>query len=237
MKKTIVLSVLLIMALFSVLSCAPAISQQEYDQVTGELSETQGKLASLRSELAEAEILQAEYDELSDNYDAVRSELEIMQAEYDEVGVKYDELSAKYDDLNTEYDELSSQYNILVEGTANISEEDVEQAVFELINQERRDNGLDELEWNHSLYLWAKSHSRDMAARKRVELSDYDVWQDVWRATGYSTVDRLTSATLTIWKDSVNYERTLLVKGATVGAVAVYKSGDIFYITYFAHII
>ncbi len=209
MKKTIVLSVLLIMALFSVLSCAPAISQQEYDQVTGELSETQGKLASLRSELAEAEILQAEYDELG----------------------------AKYDDLNTEYDELSSQYNILVEGIANISEEDIEQAVFELINQARRDNGLDELEWNHSLYLWAKSHSRDMAARKRVELSDYDVWQDVWRATGYSTVDRLTSATLAIWKDSVNYERTLLVKGATVGAVAVYKSGDIFYITYFAHII
>lgn len=209
MKKTIVLSVLLIMALFSVLSCAPAISQQEYDQVTGELSETQGKLASLRSELAEAEILQAEYDELG----------------------------AKYDDLDTKYDELSSQYNVLVEGTANTSEEDVEQAVFELINQARRDNGLDELEWNHSLYLWAKSHSRDMAARKRVELSDYDVWQDVWRATGYSTVDRLTSATLTIWKDSVNYERTLLVKGATVGAVAVYKSGDIFYITYFAHII
>lgn len=209
MKKTIVLSVLLIMALFSVLSCAPAISQQEYDQVTGELSETQGKLASLRSELAEAEILQAEYDELG----------------------------AKYDDLDAKYDELSSQYNVLVEGTANTSEEDVEQAVFELINQERRDNGLDELEWNHSLYLWAKSHSRDMAARKRVELSDYDVWQDVWRATGYSTVDRLTSATLAIWKDSVNYERTLLVKGATVGAVAVYKSGDIFYITYFAHII
>lgn len=209
MKKTIVLSVLLIMALFSVLSCAPAISQQEYDQVTGELSETQGKLASLRSELAEAEILQAEYDELG----------------------------AKYDDLDTKYDELSSQYNVLVEGTANTSEEDVEQAVFELINQARRDNGLDELEWNHSLYLWAKSHSRDMAARKRVELSDYDVWQDVWRATGYSTVDRLTSATLAIWKDSVNYERTLLVKGATVGAVAVYKSGDIFYITYFAHII
>lgn len=233
MKKTIIISTLLIMALFSVLSCAPAVSQQEYDQVTGELSETQGKLASLRSELAEAEILQAEYNELSDNYDAVRSELAeagILRAEYDELG-------AKYDDLNTEYDELSSQYNILVEGTANISEEDVEQAMFELINQERRDNGLDELEWNHSLYLWAKSHSRDMAARKRLELSDYDVWQDVWQATGYSTMDRLTSATLTIWKDSVNYERTLLVKGATVGAVAVYKSGGIFYITYFAHII
>ena len=237
MKKNIVLSILLIPVLFSVLSCAPAVSQQEYDRVTNELSETQSKLALLRSDLAEAEILQAKYDKLSNNYGAVRSELEILQAEYDELGVKYDELGAKYDDLGAKYDELSRQYNVLMEGTADINEEDVEQAVFELINQERRDNGLNELEWNHSLYLWAKSHSRDMAARKRVELSDYDVWQDVWRATGYSTVDRLTSATLAIWKDSVNYERTLLVKGATVGAVAVYKSGDIFYITYFAHII
>jgi uncharacterized protein YkwD len=233
MKKNIVLSILLILALFSVLSCAPAVSQQEYDRVTSELSETQSQLALQRSELAEAEILQAEYDELSDNYDAVRSELaeaEILQAEYDELGAKYDDLGAKYD-------ELSRQYNVLVEGTADISEEDVEQALFELINQERRDNGLNELEWNHSLYLWAKSHSRDMAARKRLETSEYDVWQDFLRAAGYSTVDRLASATLTIWRDSANYERNFLVRGATVGAVAAYKSGDVFYITYFAHII
>ncbi len=233
MKKTIVLSILLIMALFSVLSCAPAVSQQEYDRVTSELSETQSQLALLQSDLDEAEILQAEYDELSDNYDVVRSELaeaEILQAKYDELGVKYDELGAKYD-------ELSRQYNVLVEGTADISEEDVEQAVFELINQERRDNGLNELEWNRSLYSWAKSHSRDMAARKRLETSDYDVWQEVLRAAGYSTVDRLAGAALIIWRDSVNYERSLLVTGATVGAVAAYKSGEVFYITYFAHII
>lgn len=237
MKKIIIISTLLIMALFNVLSCAPAVSQQEYDRVTNELSETQSKLALLRSDLAEAEILRTKYDELSDNYDAVRSELEILQAEYGEVGVKYDELSAKYDDLGAKYDELSRQYNVLMEGTADINEEDIEQAVFELINQERRDNGLNELEWNHSLYLWAKSHSRDMATRKRLETSEYDVWQDVLRTAGYSTVDRLAGAALTIWRDSVNYERNMLVKGATVGAVAAYKSGDVFYITYFAHII
>ncbi len=237
MKKIIIISTLLIMALFNVLSCAPAVSQQEYDRVTSELSETQSQLALLQSDLDEAEILQAEYDELSDNYDVVRSELEILQAGYGELGVKYDELGAKYDDLGAKYDELSRQYNVLVEGTADISEEDVEQAVFELINQERRDNGLNELEWNRSLYSWAKSHSRDMAARKRLETSDYDVWQEVLRAAGYSTVDRLAGAALIIWRDSVNYERSLLVTGATVGAVAAYKSGEVFYITYFAHII
>jgi uncharacterized protein YkwD len=237
MKKSIVLSILLILALFNVLSCAPAVSQQEYDKVTSELSEAQSQLALQRSELAEAEVLQAKYDELSDNYDAVRSELEILQAEYGELGVKYDELGAKYDDLGEVYDELSRQYNVLTEGTADINEEDVEQAVFELINQERRDNGLNELEWNHSLYLWAKSHSRDMATRKRLETSEYDVWQDFLRAAGYSTVDRLAGAALTIWRDSINYERNMLVNGATVGAVGAYKSGEVFYITYFIHII
>ncbi len=237
MKKTIVLSILLILALFNVLSCAPAVSQQEYDRVTNELSETQSQLASLRSDLAEAEILQTKYDKLSGDYSAMRNELEILQAEYDELGVKYDEMSAKYDDLGAKYDELSRQYNVLMEGTANINEEDVEQALFELINQERRDNGLNELEWNHSLYLWAKSHSRDMATRKRLKTSEYDVWQDVLRVAGYSTADRLAGATLTIWRDGANYERNFLVKGATVGAVAAYKSGGVFYITYFAHII
>ncbi len=232
MKKIIILSMSLIITLFSVLSCAPAVSQQEYDRVNNELSETQSQLGLLQSELAEAEVLQAEYDELSNNYDAVRSELaeaEILQAEYDELGDKYDELDAKYD-------ELSEQYNVLVD-EETITEEDIEQAIFELINQERQNNGIDELEWNRTLHRWAKSHSRDMATRKRLEYSEASAWQEVWKAAGYSTVDRLAGAALTIWRDSVNYERNMLVKGATVGAVGAYKSGDVFYITYFIHII
>jgi uncharacterized protein YkwD len=230
MKKNIILSMSLIITLFSVLSCAPAVSQQEYDRVNNELSETQSQLGLLQSELAEAEILQAKYDELSNNYDAVRSELaeaEILQAEYDELDDKYDELDAKYGELN-------KQYNILIEGTI-ITEEDIEQAVFELINEERQDNGLNELAWNRTLHSWAKSHSRDMATRKRLEYSEDSAWQDIWKAAGYSTVDRLASAALMIWKDSKRYEGQFLAKGAKLGAVAAYKSGEVFYITYFAH--
>ena len=231
MKKIIILSMSLIITLFSVLSCAPAVSQQEYDRVNKERTEMQRQVVTLQNQLAEAEVLQAEYDELSNNYDAVRSELaeaEILQA-------KYDELDAKHLELGAKYDELSEQYHVLVE-EETITEEDIEQAIFELINQERQNNGIDELEWNRTLHRWAKSHSRDMATRKRLEYSEASAWQEVWKAAGYSTVDRLANATLMIWKDSIRYESQFLAKGAKLGAVAAYKSGEVFYITYFAHL-
>ena len=230
MKKIIILSILLFIALFNVPSCAPVptVSQQEYDRVNNELSETQSQLALLQGELAEAEKLRADYDRLSNDYSAMRNELETLQA-------KYDELDAKHLELGAKYDELSEQYNVLVE-EETITEEDIEQAIFELINQERQNNGIDELEWNRTLHRWAKSHSRDMATRKRLEYSGDSAWQEVWKAARYSTVDRLASATLMIWKDSIRYEGQFLVKGAKLGAVAAYKSGEVFYITYFAHI-
>jgi uncharacterized protein YkwD len=157
----------------------------------------------------------------------MRNELETMQA-------KYDELDAKHLELGAKYDELSEQYHVLVE-EETITEEDVEQEIFELINEERRDNGLDELKWDHTLYRWAKSHSRDMAIEKRLEYSGDSAWQEVWKAAGYSTVDRLARAALMVWKDSIRYEGQFFTTGAKLGAVAAYKSGEVFYITYFAH--
>jgi len=236
MKKIPILSILLFIVLFNVPSCTPTVSQKEYDRVNDELSQTQSQLALLQSELAEAEILQAKYDRLSDNYSAMRSELEILQAKHDGLEAKYDELSAKYDELGAKHDELNRQYDILIEGTI-ITEEDVEQAIFELINEERRNNGLNELEWKHSFYKEAKSHSRYMATKKRLEYSEHTAWQDVLRVAGYSTVGRLASATLIIWKDSLRYEQNFLNEGAIYGAVGAYKSGEVFYITYLAHFI
>lgn len=228
MKKTIILSTLLFIALFNMSSCAPTVSQQEYDRVNKERTEMQRQVVTLQNQLAEAEKLRADYDRLSNDYSAMRNELETLQA-------KYDELDAKHLELDAKYDELSEQYNVLVE-EETITEEDIEQAIFELINQERQDNGIDELEWNRTLHRWAKSHSRDMATRKRLEYSEDSAWQEVWKAAGYSTVDRLASATLMIWKDSIRYESQFLAKGAKLGAVAAYKSGEVFYITYFAHL-
>ena len=223
-KIAILLS--LIVVLFSVPSCAQGVPQPEYDRVSGELQTIQSQLASLQDKLAEAELLQAENDELNKQFDAAKSELEAIQAEYDA-------LSAEYEELNKQFEELSEQLDV-TGGTAEISKEDVEQAVFNLVNQERATSGLEELTWGENLYKWASTNSRNMATNKRLEYSEYVGWQDVYRATGYSTADEIASAALVIWKETQQYERNFLNTGADYGAAGVYKSGEIFYITFMA---
>jgi len=218
MRKITILSMLLVIALFSVPSCAPTVSQQEYDRVSNELRTIQSQLASLQGELAEAELLQAQNEELSKQYDAVKSELETMQAEYEE--------------LNKQFEELSKQGDIIIEEPEEINEEDVEQALFKLINQERTNNGLDELLWGKYLYKTVIANSRNMATNKQLEYPSRAGWKEVYRATGYDTTDGIASATFTIWKDTRDYENNFLNKAPVYGAVAVYKSGEIFYITY-----
>ena len=249
-KIAILLS--LIVVLFSVPSCAQGVPQPEYDRVSGELQTIQSQLASLQDKLAEAELLQAENDELNKQFDAAKSELEAMEAKYDELSAEYDnlnetvsgdfeaiqaeyeDLSAEYEELNKQFEELSEQLGAVTEGTAEISKEDVEQAVFNLVNQERATSGLEELTWGENLYKWASTNSRNMATNKRIEYSEYVGWQDVYRATGYSTADEIASAALVIWKETQQYERNFLNTGADYGAVGVYKSGEIFYITFMA---
>jgi len=255
MRKITILSILLVIALFSVPSCAPTVSQEEYDRVSNELSAIQSQVESLQGKLTEAEILKAHNEELNRQYAAVKSERETMQAKYEELSTeyeelnkqfdtvksefetmqaKYEELSAEYEELNNKYEELSKQYDILTEEPAEINEEDVEQAVFKLVNQERKDNGLNELIWGGNLYKWAMANSRNMATNKRYEYSDYASWQEVHWAAGYSTTDEIANGALIIWKNGLQYERNIINKVATYGAVAVYKSGEIFYITYIA---
>jgi len=254
MRKITTLSMLLVMVLFSVPSCAPTVSQEEYDRVSNELSAIQSQLASLQDKLSEAELLQAQNEELKRQYDAVKSEREIIQAQYEELSTEYEELnkqidtaksefetmqaeyeqlSTEYEELDNKYEELSKQYDIIMEGTAEINEGDIEQAVFKLINQERINNGLDELEWGVYLYKSALSNSRNMATRKRLEYPEFG-WQEVFWATGYGRADRIANAALTIWKNGLKYETNFLNAVTKYGAVAVYKSGEIFYITYVA---
>ncbi len=227
MRKIAMLSMLVVIALFSVPSCAPTVSQQEYDRVSNELNALQSQLASLQGKLAEAELLYAQYEELNKQYDTVKSEFETMQA-------KHEELTTEHEELNKQFEELSKQYDIMTEGPAEINEEDIEQAVFKLVNQERINNGLNELMWGNNIYKLARANSRDMATNKRLEYHENIGWQDVFWATGYGKADGIANAALTIWKNHRLYERNFLSPGANYCAVAVYKSGEIFYITYVA---
>ena len=253
MRRITMLSMLLVIALFSVLSCAPAVSQEEYDRVSNELSAIQGQLASLQGKLTEAESLQAQHEELSKQYDTVKGKFETAQTRYEELIAEHDELSeqfdtvksefetmqANYEELSADYEELNKQFEELIEAstaveeTAEIKEEDLEQALFKLVNQERTNNGLDELAWGIYLYKKAIAHSRYMATEKRFEYPEYG-WQEVFWATGYDTTDETANATFTVWKNRRLYETSFLNSVTKYGVVAVYKSGEIFYITYLA---
>jgi uncharacterized protein YkwD len=254
MRRIAVLSILVAIALLTVTSCTPTVSQQEHDRVRGDLEAAQSQVASLQSELAESEMVQAqneqlaqlygtaqtqfetvqarntdlmaEYDELSQNYEAVESEHETLQAEFVE-------LSAEFEELSTAYAELSEQIDVVTEPLA-IEEDDLEQTLLDIINQERADNGLDELLWGKNIYKWATTNSVNMATNNRVEYSDFASWQATDWATGYGTVEEMAEATLVIWQGGRDYERYFLNIRAVYGAIGVHKEGEVFYITYIA---
>lgn len=219
--KIIVMALTLVLVLLLLPSCTGGVSTDEYNKIRGELTEAQDKLALLQEELTDTEKLQGEYDDLSAAFDVVSDELETIQAEYNQ--------------LSEEYDALSAEYDTLTGGAAGISAEDVEQAIIELVNQERAKNGLIELEWNSGLYKWAAAHSRYMATERRYLYSEYTAWQDIFWAAGYNTLDGIANAAMLVWKESRQYQDNVLHENAVYGVVAVEKSGEIFYITYMAH--
>jgi seryl-tRNA synthetase len=236
--------------------CGSSISQEEYDRINDELSEARLQVAELQEKLDEAaaaeaqyEQLNTEYQELKKQYDAQSDELKAVKSDFDELNAKYEQLKgqgeagtdemqalqAEYDELSQQYAELKRQYDIIVQGEAVFSEEEIEQAIFELVNQERKNNGLDELEWGPNLYKWAKQNSREMAEKGEYMDSDWSSWQDIYIAAGHATLDGLASSALTIWKNqNYNFKQNFLNPQSPYGTVAAYKLGDAYYITYMA---
>ncbi len=210
--------------LISCLLAGCGVSEEVYNAVVAERDAAQAQVTNLQSE---ASAIQAKYDDLKADNDELKSEFETTQAEYEE-------LSKEYEELNEQFEELSKQGDIIIEETAEINEEDVEQALFTLINQERKNNGLDELMWGKYLYKAAAANNQDMATNKQLEYPSRAAWKEVYRAAGYSTTDGIADATFTIWQNSRDYEHNFLNVASVYGAVAVYKSGEVFYITYMA---
>jgi len=210
-------------AIFLLTSCllvGCGVSEEVYNTVVAERDAVQAQVTNLQSDVS---AIQAKYDDLTADYDELKSELETTQTEYDE-------LSTEFEELSIEFEELSKRGDI-IEETVEINEEDVEQALFTLINQERTNNGLDELLWGNYLHKTAIANSRNMATSGRLEYPSRAAGKEVYWATGHNTTDELANATLTILKNKASYELDFLVAGFRYGAVAVYKSGEIFYIT------
>lgn len=254
--RIITLSMLLTIILFSLSNCAPSVSQEEYDSVRSELSVTKDQLATLQEKLAEVEeqhqYLNIKYEELQKQHDARIDEIQTIKSEFDELNTEYEQLKrqddarineiqaiqVEYDELNKEFEELKTQYDIIAKGTAVFNEEDIDQAIFELINQERKNNGVDELEWGVIRYKVANKNSREMAEKGEYRYSAEGAqWQEVFIAARYGTVEQIANAALITWKNNdYRYRYNLINPQSIYGAVATYKLGEVYYITYVASI-
>jgi len=246
MKRTGIISVFFVVMILNSTSCTSGIPQQEYDRVSNEMRAAQNQLASLQGKLAEAESLQAQYEELTNRnatleseFDAMQTRYEELSAEYDELNIKYDTMQseydtlyAKYEELSAEYEDLSKQGEAVEEESIEIAEEDVEQALFELINEDRVDNGLDILLWRDSLHKLAKENSIDMATYRDLRYPERREWREAYWATGYNSSDEIAEATHLVWENREIYEQSFLWAHLEFGAVGVHKSGNMFYITY-----
>ena len=242
---------LLVVIILISTSCASGVSQEEHERVKNELSAIQGELESLQSKLigkmTESVALQSQNKELNNKLDTVQSEYEAMQTKYEELIAEYDELNGDYDNVQNEYDaiqdkydELSAEYEDLakqleVTEKGEVIEEDIEQTLFELVNQERTSEGVDELEWGINLYKTARVNSALMEKSKVLEIANYSSnWQEVHWTAGYPTADEMAGAILMIWENKQRYNSHFLNSSARYAAIGVYKSEGIFYITYIA---
>lgn len=247
MKNNLILLVILVIALLSVVSCGSKVSQEEYDRVSNELSMIQGQLESLQGKLAEAGLLKTENEELSQQCDTAKGEYDDLQAEFEELSSEYEELNKQYgivkgeynglqveiEELVVAYEELSSKYDAIIAQTAvDITEDDLEQAIFAFINEDRKNNGIDELSWGINLYKVARDNSVSMAENQRLEYHSHGGNQEVYRATGYMQTDIMAEAVFKLWKNTENYALKFLNGNMNYGAVAVYKSGGIYNITF-----
>ena len=258
------LSILSIITIMSVVNCAPSISQEEYNSVIDELSKTRDKLAEVQDRLAEAMIIEAQYDVLNTQYDVLNTqfeelnrqhtarinEVQAVKAEYNQLQTLYEQLKTQnetrineinileaiYDELAENYQELKRQYDSVIPSNEVIDEAEVDQAILARINQERRNNGVNELQWGINLYGLAIQNSREMAAKGEVQYSTAGaIWQDIFWAIGYGTVDQIADAALVNWKvNDYNYNQKIINAASIYGAVATYKWEEVYYITFIA---
>jgi uncharacterized protein YkwD len=254
MRRLLIPLILLIIVLLAFPSCAKTVPQQEYDKLKTELNAIQKQL---ETKSAENDVIQAQfkdlnnkYSELNDKYGDLNNQYqateakykdlngqyEAAQAQYKELNGKYEAIQAQYKKLNADYTSIIDYYKGVTQRTSGINETDLEQALFKLINQERVNNHLAPFMWGELLYGWAKINSHDMSINQRYQYSNYGSYEQVYWAAGYGTAESIASATLNIWKNSFLYEKIFLNPILTYATVAVYKSGEILYITYISDV-
>jgi len=232
--RTITLLLISAVILAGGLSCGSSISQEEYDRVKSDLSAAMSQVSELQQSLSKAAASAGEGG-LDEEIEAVRAELEDLTGEYAALKTLDDARIDAQEALQAEYDRLQALYDQATSPAGEVLEEDIEQALFALINQERTSNGQAALLWGNNLSLHASTNNLAMVEKKEYQYHEMHAVQEVYWATGYDTADEIAAATMEIWKNySSRYRQNILNVFAVYGAVDAHKSGDIYYITYIA---
>ena len=239
--------------LLGLASCKPAVSTEDYNQLLSELSSQKSQAQSIDAQYKD---LSAKYGDLKTQYDAGRSEAQKISTELADLKIKYEQalasgtettdLQAEYEELNSRYAAMQTEFNELNSRNAALqaqidalakpsafTEGDIEKTIFAAINQRRAGSKSPPLQWGSYLYGWAKLNSTAMAEQQKVLTSSWVSWQTTYWAAGYNSIDALVNGAMSIWAANDYTYNTNIINGQIkYGAVAVYKSGDIYYITY-----
>ena len=256
-KTGIALLLGIILVLASV-SCGGGIAQDEYDRVLIELGEAQDEIAGLTSELDAARAVESEgvesslkYQNLLKDYNNLVDESELAEAEYDALSADYEGLKAEHqllqsqnesnlnqiNLLQTENTQLQAQIDELTPPFPEIDTAEIEQTLFNMINQIRTDAGLEPMQVGKNVANWARLNSEAMAYSKVHERYESYVvaYQLTFIAGGYNTAEDIANAAMIIWQSrELQYQINVLFDDAHYGAVAAEKSGDVYYISFFA---
>lgn len=247
MKKVLKIGVLLAVSLLilpGVFSCTqpvePTVTQEEYDALKAQLTTAEAKIAELEVKLGDPKA-ELEKQQLKDEITSLKAEIEELGSKITELDKQNDILTQEKTSLEAQYLDLSAEYEALQETLAELSEpeiiteEQIENEILELINQDRVAAGVTEFIFGKTLYSQAKQNSLHMAESGKIETNPAVFYQEVYRAVGYDSVNTIVMGTLLTWKiTEYRYEHGALLAYNKYGAVGVYQSGDIFYITLMA---
>jgi hypothetical protein len=239
MNKMLVKGLLLLSVIFllGASSCGGGIAQADYDSIKDKLAQAETQIKTLQDKLTAAAATTTTTTPTSTvkpTTDTTVYQIQSLQTQITALEAAKKAAETNYNDLNVKYTALQKQYSEATK-TSEMSTDQVEQAIFTLINKDRTSNNVTALKWGENLSKITKQNGKDMYNNSRYEPSSWPIYQEIHWAAGYSSADRLAEGTLMVWKNfEYKYAHGVLSKAFTYGAVGAYQVGDVFYITFAA---
>ncbi|OGO08023.1 MAG: hypothetical protein A2Y92_00700 [Chloroflexi bacterium RBG_13_57_8] len=248
-SKIFVVSIVLIVTVLTSFGCSKGVAQEDYDSVKNELNDIKLQAQALQDKLDKANVFETQYQALKSQYDAQSAQLQGITSDFDDLTASFEQLKAQdesgileiqslqteYDALNLMFEDLMRQYDTIVERSAVFNEEEINQALFDLINEERKGKGLVKLEWGVNLSGWARQNSVAMSQTGDFKYSSWLSVQAVLITAGQGTFDGLVNGIMEVWRQRTHeYEPKILNTSVKYGAVATIRSGSVYYVTYLA---